>query len=612
MATETVKRQRTFEECDAILTAPGMPFEMVEMDIGGRRMRAWKNTPPSFRAYLIPKFKEFADREIVSSPIPMPAEFYARERLTYGQVYELALEYAAWMRGLGVVVGDRVAVGGRNSTGWLSTWLAVHLLGAVPVLLNDLLTDDAQTHCLGITTPKLVLVDEELAGKVGRLRAELSKRNVGAVYCWSSVDHLPPAARAGVKAIDTTSVRQADKDAIHAGMGGGLEGLNQFSDGCIFFTSGTTGYPKAVISTQRGGLHNVISAAVSPARMFLRAGLSVAELGAMMSAPAPQGVSLISIPLFHVTGNLASLLGTIGKGGKMVFQRKWNVKDAVKLVVDEKVTTMGGVPAIATAIIQSPDLPKDYQFTAVSYGGAPPPERLARDLKSRFPAAFVGQGWGMTETNAVVCHLSGPDYIAKPTSVGAAVPICDIKIVDPETRRELPRGSFGLLLSRGEGNMREYLNNPKATAETIDADGYVNTGDMGYIDEDGCLHLGDRMKDIIIRGGENIASAEVENALALDDNLAEVAAVSVPDDVLGERVGAIVSLAPGARTTEAEVLAAVTPRLRYPARPVIVVVHPEPLPRNANGKIIKTDCRKIVRDIFATRPKIEAPPRAKL
>jgi acyl-CoA synthetase (AMP-forming)/AMP-acid ligase II len=457
-----------------------------------------------------------------------------------------------------------------------------------------------------------VLVDEQLAAKVGLLRAELSKHNVGAVYCWSSVDHLSAAARAGVKAIDTSSVRQADKDAIHNGVGGGLEGLNQFSDGCIFFTSGTTGYPKAVISTQRAGTHNVVSAVISPARMFLRMGLSVAEMGAMMSAPAPQSVSLLSIPLFHVTGNLASLLGAIGKGGKLVFQRKWSVKDAVKLIVQEKVTTIGGVPAIATAILQSPDLPKDYQFAAVSYGGAPPPERLARDLKGRFPAAFIGQGWGMTETNAVVCHLSGPDYVIKPTSVGAPIPICDIKIVDPETRRELPRGSFGLLLSRGEGNMREYLNNPKATAETIDADGYVDTGDMGHIDEEGFLHLGDRMKDIIIRGGENIASAEVENALALDDRLAEVAAVSVPDDVLGERVGAIVSLAPGAKATEAEVLAAVIPRLRYPARPVIVVVHPEPLPRNANGKIVKTDCRKIVRDIFATRPKIQDPPRAKL
>jgi acyl-CoA synthetase (AMP-forming)/AMP-acid ligase II len=179
----------------------------------------------------------------------------------------------------------------------------------------------------------------------------------------------------------------------------------------------------------------------------------------------------------------------------------------------------------------------------------------------------------MSETNATHTHVMGGDYTERPTSCGPCVPITEVKIIDAKTRKEMPTGEMGLVLARGSNLMSEYVNNPKATREAfIDGDGWLDTGDMGFVDEDRFLHLQDRAKDIIIRGGENIASAEVENALAQDDRLAEVAAVPVPDAILGERVGAGVSLAPGATATEEEVIAAVQARLRHPARPVIVVV----------------------------------------
>jgi len=183
----------------------------------------------------------------------------------------------------------------------------------------------------------------------------------------------------------------------------------------------------------------------------------------------------------------------------------------------------------------------------------------------------------MTETNATHTHLIGPDYVERPTSCGPCLPITEVKIVHPETKKEVPTGSMGIVFARGSNIMTEYVNNPKATREVLSADGWLDTGDMGFLDADGFLHLQDRAKDIIIRGGENIPSAEVENALAQDDRLAEVAAVAVPDPVLGERVGAGVSLAPGAKATEKEIIEAVQSRLRHPARPVIVVVFPEPL-----------------------------------
>jgi acyl-CoA synthetase (AMP-forming)/AMP-acid ligase II len=300
------------------------------------------------------------------------------------------------------------------------------------------------------------------------------------------------------------------------------------------------------------------------------------ELADMAANPTVT-VMLMSIPLFHVTGCLAILLRAIGTGGKLVFQRRWSVPDAVKLILKENVNVVGGVPAIATAILQSPLLPKDYQFLSVAYGGAPPAKRLAGDLLKRFPNALVGQGWGMTETNATHTHAIGPDYVQRPTSCGPCLPITELRVVDPDTRKDVPTGTAGIILARGSNLMKEYVNNPKATRETIDADGWLDTGDMGLVDADGFLHLQDRAKDIIIRGGENIPSAEVENAIAQDDRIAEVAAVAVPDPVLGERVGAAVSLAPGASATEKEILAAVEARLRHPARPVIVIVYNEPL-----------------------------------
>ncbi|BEJ13945.1 hypothetical protein CspHIS471_0311190 [Cutaneotrichosporon sp. HIS471] len=594
----TSAAKRTVAECDAIMTAPGSPLEMIDTIIDGQKHKAWKHNPQTYRDYLTPLFMEWKDREFLSSPLPEPAEYDDREHVTYGQVYGRAVQSAAWLRSKGVGYGDRVAVGGGNNTGWVVSWLAILLIGASPVLLNATLTDDAQVHCLGVCTPKLVLVDSKMAQQLAGLTVQLRAKNVGPVWCWSSVAHLDNV-RDNVSEIRAVSA-QLVNDVLQGR--GGVEQLNGDSDGIIFFTSGTTGYPKAVLSTQRAQLHVVLSGMVPHVRALLRAGGNLADL----VMPTEQSTTLLSIPLFHASGCLSTLVATIRVGGKLVFQRCWSVPDAIKLILAEKVGTIGGVPAIATAILQSPLLPKTHQFASVGYGGAPPAKRLANDLNSRFPNAVVGQGWGMTETNAPHCNVNGQDYLERPTSIGPVLPICQIKIIHPETRKELPQGEAGIILARGPNIMKGYLNNPQATAEVLQ-NGWMDTGDVGLIDPDGFVHLSDRHKDIIIRGGENIASLEVENAVAQDDRVAEVAAVSVPDDVLGELVGVAVSLAPGVEATEASIIHNVIPHLRYPARPVIALVLPDPLPRNANGKIVKADVRKLVRAAYA-----EKAPRAKL
>lgn len=238
---------------------------------------------------------------------------------------------------------------------------------------------------------------------------------------------------------------------------------------------------------------------------MLRAGMTFKEI---LTAPKPPpSVMLLAVPLFHVTGSIALTLRAVNLGSKIVFQRRWSVPDAIKLILEHKVTYIGGVPSIAVAIVQSPDLPRDYTFTAISYGGAPPPTRLAGDLRKRWPDLGLGTTWGMTETNSIHTTLGGDDYINRTTCSGPPIPIGEVKVVDPETRLEVPRGQMGLILARGSNIMKCYFNDREATAKVFDSEGWLDTGDMGLLDEDRWLHVLDRAKDMIIRGGENVRCA---------------------------------------------------------------------------------------------------------
>lgn len=268
------------------------------------------------------------------------------------------------------------------------------------------------------------------------------------------------------------------------------------------------------------------------------------------------------------------------------------------------------VPAIATQLVQTDLLPKNLDFDGFAYGGAPAAARLAKDIKERWPTASVQQGYGMTETNAYACGIAGDDYLSKPKSTGPPVPICSLRIVDPETKREVPVGQMGVIHLRGANIMKEYVRDPKATAEALDADGWMDTGDVGYVDEENFLFIADRAKDLIIRGGENIPSMEVENAILRDPRVSQVIAVPIPDKVMGELVGILYTLRSGAKAHEKSILEEAHPHLRKVARPEIAVEYHEPnLPTNANGKFVKKDLKHHVIGAWEERQK---KPRAKL
>jgi long-chain acyl-CoA synthetase len=301
----------------------------------------------------------------------------------------------------------------------------------------------------------------------------------------------------------------------------------------------------------------------------------------------------LSVPFFHATGCFAILSPTIIAGGKIVLMHKWDAVKAFQLIEKEKINTAGGVPTIAWQLIEHPrrgefDL---SSLESVAYGGAPSAPELVKKIVETFPKSQPGNGWGMTETSATFTHHMAEDYENRPDSCGPAVPVCDMKIVGPDGQT-LPPGEVGELWGKGPNVVIGYWNKPEATAETF-VDGWVKTGDLAKIDAEGFCFIIDRAKDMLIRGGENIYCIEVENCLYEHPAVMDAGVVGIPHKTLGEEPAAVVTLKPGMTASEAELRAHVAERLAAFKVPVKVAFWHETLPRNANGKILKAELKKV-------------------
>ena len=295
------------------------------------------------------------------------------------------------------------------------------------------------------------------------------------------------------------------------------------------------------------------------------------------------------IPLFHVTACSAGLMGYVVAGHTMIFMHKWDPVKAFELIEREKVNLTGGVPTIAWQLIEHPDRQK-YDLSsleAIAYGGAPAAPELVRKIYEVF-GALPGNGWGMTETMATVTSHSSEDYLNRPDSCGPPVAVADVKIMSEDGESELPVGEVGELWARGPMIVKGYWHRPEATAETF-VDGWVRTGDLARLDEEGWCYIVDRAKDMIIRGGENIYSSEVENVLYDHPAVTDAALIGIPHQTLGEEPAAVVHLAPGKSASEEELREWVAARLAKFKVPVRVAFVEDTLPRNANGKILKKD-----------------------
>jgi long-chain acyl-CoA synthetase len=302
------------------------------------------------------------------------------------------------------------------------------------------------------------------------------------------------------------------------------------------------------------------------------------------------------VPFFHVTGCHSTLLPASRAGSKLVLMYRWDAGEALKLIERERINGIGGVPTMMWQLIQHPDFHETdlSSIESVGYGGAAAAPELVERLKQEFPQiAGPGQGYGMTETSSIVTSNSGVDYLRKPMSCGPAVPICDIRVVDADGREVKP-GAIGELWVKGPNIIKEYLNRPEATAESI-TDGYMHTGDLVTVDDDGFITIVDRAKDMLIRGGENIYCVEVEAALYTHPDVFEAAVVAVPHKELGEEVGAVVRLKPGAKVGGEELRLHVREHLAAYKVPKYIEFTPNELPKNASGKVLKQDLRALMR-----------------
>lgn len=350
-----------------------------------------------------------------------------------------------------------------------------------------------------------------------------------------------------------------------------VEGITAGDVAAFFYTSGTTGRPKGVPTTHE--------AFVTNAENMVRCS-DIPRVG------GPDMRTLISVPLFHVTGCNSQFLVAAYVGGTSVIMPVLDVAGLPEVLVTERIGYMVTVPAVYSLLLRNPAF-ADADVSgvrSVGYGGAPIAPSLVQQLQDAFPQAVVMNGYGMTESASLITVLPDSDALAHADSVGYAVPSVDIGVVpisdDP---------TIGELVVRGGNITTGYWERPDADATTI-IDGWLHTGDVVRVDDAGRVHIVDRIKDIINRGGENVSSIEVEAVLLSAPGVVDAAVVPVPDDVMGEKVGAILVSASGDLDLDA-VLQHCRANLADFKIPQFVVTSADALPRNAGGKLLKNTIR---------------------
>ena len=556
---------QSIADVHAALTAPGQPFEMVEVAVRGVPLRTWRAAPANLREVL------------ESSRARGDATFlvYEDERMTFAEHADAAAAMAAALRDRwGVTKGDRVAIAMRNFPEWSVAFWAAASLGAVVVPLNAWWTGPELEYGLADSGSTVLFCDLE---RLERLRPHLGALDLAVVV----------VAKAGSADVGS-AVRH--EDAVGAPAPGAAlpdVPIDPDDDATIFYTSGTTGRPKGALGTHRNICTNLVSLLLGQARNAARSD----------AAPAPadaeaQNAYLLSVPFFHATGCHSVLVANLAFGGKIVIMHKWDPERALELIERERVTTFGGVPSMVWQVLESPSFAtRDLSSVrSIGYGGAPAPPELVRRIEAMFPGRTPSNGYGLTETSSVTTQNVGADYVRKPDSVGVPVPVCDVQVVGPEGE-PLPVGAVGELWIRGPNVVKGYWGKPEATADAFVHDGWFRTGDIARIDEEGFVFIVDRAKDMVIRGGENVYCAEVEGALFEHPAVTDVAVFGVPHQVLGEEVAAVVCLRPGATATAEELQDHVRRRLAAFKVPAHLWFRDEELPRNPAGKVLKRELR---------------------
>lgn len=545
-------------------TKPGAPFEIETVTVRGIPIRTYKLAPPSLRELWLASMPH-ADKDYL---------IYEDERWSYGKAHHDVAAIANWLSQQGVGTGDRVAIAMRNYPEWLLCYWAITAMGATVVGMNAWWVGPEMVYGMNDAKPKVLIADQERLDRLAEHEAELPACIKVAVRVEG--DSYPGATPFAELLKSDPNLPQVTVDPD--------------SDACVFYTSGTTGLPKGAQLTHRGCVSNVMSMgfwAATLAGVAARRGIALPDPSQM-----PQPAALVTTPLFHVTANNCVAQGMTLNGGKLVHMYRWDAGIALELIAAEQITAMTGVPVMAREVINHPNFASTDTSSLQSMGGGG--AQLQPDLVGKIDKALAtarpNTGYGMTETCGIITSISADFFIDKPDSAGPAMPVYETKVIDADGNT-LSEGSLGELCVRGAQVIRGYLNREEATAKDI-VDGWLRTGDIARIDEHGFIFIVDRVKDMVLRGGENVYCAEVEAALFTHEAVAECSAFGVPDDRLGEEVGAAVVCKPGTTIDPAQLREVAGKLMAKHKIPRYLWLLTEALPRNASGKFLKRELRE--------------------
>lgn len=537
-------------------------YQLESIEVAGVPWRVYANAPSSLRAVL-ESTRAFGER---------PFLVYEGQRWTFADHQRIVSGLAKAWQAEGVRKGDRVAIVMRNFPEWVMTFWAAQALGAIVVPLNAWWTGPELSYALGDSQPKVLVVDGE---RIKRLGPHLEELRIPRVLAVRAHHELP----VGVSHWEE-QMAQLDPEATLPDVA-----VEPEDDATIMYTSGTTGVPKGAIATQRNHITNLRNTEFNGA-------VAVAMAGMELPDELPQTNMLQTFPFFHI-GGLSGLYVATSFGAKLCLMYKWDTADAAEVIQREQVNAASMVPTLLRRLLEYAER-NDLHFESLSgmaSGGAPVPPDLIRRIEQDFERRVSpANGYGLTETTSAIVMNSGDEYFSHPESVGRLVPGGDLRVVDPATGKDCAVKEIGELWFRGPNVVRGYWNKPEATQSAF-TDGWFHTGDLGFEDFDGLVYVVDRLKDVIIRSGENVYCAEVEAVLFEHPDVDDVALIGLPHPAWGEEVVAVVRRAAGASVTSDELQQHVAARLAGFKVPTQVFFLEEDIPRTATGKVLKRDLR---------------------
>ena len=544
------------------VTSEGQPYETHPVQNNGVEYTAFKYAPRNLR-------------DLYRNSLVHDADFYVyeNERYTFTECWDIAGKVADQLARDGIKPGDRVGISLRNYPEWIHAFMGITSYGAVAVAMNAWWNEEEMIYGIEDSGLKLLFVDQE---RLDRIADAAIERNIDLVTIRSSHANF----RSWDDFLASAKSNMPDRD------------IDPYEYATLMYTSGSTAHPKGVASTHL---------AICNALLGWEAGGAVG-MQMMRNAqsepvepPAPpkfKPAMILSVPLFHVTGLVVIMLSSFRSGRKLVGMYKWDVEEALQLIEKERITAFNGVPTMSYELVQSKNLSK-YDLSSLQSaggGGAAMAPEQARAIDNKIAKGASGTGWGMTETQGLATSIGGPAYAQRPRSCGRAIPpLVRVKAIDEEGRDLAPHET-GELCIWGVMNFSEYWNNPEASSDTL-VNGWVHTGDIGHLDEEGYVFITDRKKDIVIRGGENIGCQEVEAALLEHPAVKEACVFGVPDERLGETLATVICREDSQSLDEESLRDFLRQHLSYHKVPEHMWIDTERLPRTASEKIFKRQIR---------------------